>query len=180
MLCGRLHISHHLMSVLHSTPAGCCEPEVGVTYFRSTATQTTRPCAYPSFLSVLQVSSFFPNSASFSLPPFIASPSLCPLRSSLWDELSAPSFCSVCSLPSFSFPEAFPCYYVPLLFSSFSVILVILSSFFSVLSASTVFRERVLLQKWPLHRRALEVRRGPRLCRRLRWGISLWNLQLWS
>lgn len=71
----------------------------------------------------------------------------------------------------FSFPKAFPCYF-PLRFWSFSMRLVLLSSFFSVLSASTVFGERVFLQKWPLHCRALEVRWGSRLCRRLRWGIA--------
>lgn len=47
-----------------------------------------------------------------------------------------------------------------------------LSRLLSVLSASSVFGERVRLHKRPLHCRALEVRRGPRLCWRFRWGTA--------
>lgn len=66
-------------------------------------------------------------------------------------------------------PLLAPCFDSP---CSLIMLTPILSACPCVFSASPVLRERVCLHKWPLHCRALEVWRGPRLRWWLRWGIA--------
>lgn len=168
------------MSVLHFTLASCCEPEVGV------ITSYPALCVPPAFLLVLPVFFFhficlFLNpSSSFSsrvTHAWFCTHRANPVIWTIWLILSTyvrlstellVLFFSVCSIPAFSllfsFPYTSPC--------SLIMLTPILSACPCVLSASPVLRERVCLHKRPLHCRALEVWRGPRLRWWLRWGIA--------
>lgn len=195
-----MHISHHLMSILHFTLACCCEPEVGVFTVSaqpSTISQLPSPSCAPSLSFVLWAFSVLsiPTSSSSSSATYRTV--CCVIPTSVPHDMNYfihvrlalnRALCvlfAVCSIPTFLFsfpasPYSLPLLSVPPCLSS----LTHLSCLLFILSASPVFWERVCLHKWPLHCWALEVRWGPRLCRWFRWGITstisfLLQFQLW-